>query len=85
MIVELKAVSAHEDAHRSQVYNYLHATGLTLGLLLRSAPPLGLYCKEPGALSALIRVICVICATIRTHTDIIRNIREIRVLVYLFK
>ena len=24
MIVELKAVSAHEAAHHSQVYNYLH-------------------------------------------------------------
>jgi len=34
IIVELKAVSALEDAHRSQVYNYLHATGYKLGLLL---------------------------------------------------
>ena len=33
IIVELKAVSALDDAHRSQVYNYLHATGLKLGLL----------------------------------------------------
>ena len=33
IIVELKAVSALEDAHRSQVYNYLHATGFKLGLL----------------------------------------------------
>ena len=33
IIVELKAVSALEDAHRSQVYNYLHATGMKLGLL----------------------------------------------------
>ena len=33
IIVELKAVSALEDAHRSQVYNYLHATGYKLGLL----------------------------------------------------
>lgn len=32
IIVELKAVS--DDAHRSQVYNYLHATGYRLGLLL---------------------------------------------------
>ncbi len=31
---ELKAVSALDDAHRSQVYNYLHATGYRLGLLL---------------------------------------------------
>ena len=34
IIVELKAVSALEDAHRSQVYNYLHATSFKLGILL---------------------------------------------------
>ena len=34
IIIELKAVSALDDAHRSQVYNYLHATGHKLGLLL---------------------------------------------------
>lgn len=34
IIVELKAVNALDDAHRSQVYNYLHATGCKLGLLL---------------------------------------------------
>ena len=34
IIVELKAVSALDDAHRSQVYNYLHATCYKLGLLL---------------------------------------------------
>lgn len=34
IIVELKAVSALDDAHRAQVYNYLHATGYRLGLLL---------------------------------------------------
>ena len=34
IIVELKAVSALDDAHRSQVYNYLHATGYKLGHLL---------------------------------------------------
>ena len=33
IIVELKAVNALEDVHRSQVYNYLHATGYKLGLL----------------------------------------------------
>ena len=33
IIVELKAVSELNDAHRSQVYNYLHATGYKLGLL----------------------------------------------------
>lgn len=34
IIVELKAVNALDDAHRSQVYNYLHASGYKLGLLL---------------------------------------------------
>ncbi|WP_027455989.1 GxxExxY protein [Xylanibacter brevis] len=34
IIVELKAVSALDPSHRSQVYNYLHATGFKLGLLL---------------------------------------------------
>ena len=34
IIVELKAVSELTDAHRSQVYNYLHATGCTLGILI---------------------------------------------------
>ena len=34
IIVELKAVSELADAHRSKVYNYLHATGYRLGLLL---------------------------------------------------
>ena len=33
IIIELKAVSALDDVHRSQVYNYLHATGFKLGLL----------------------------------------------------
>jgi len=34
IIVELKAVSALCDEHRAQVLNYLHATGLRLGLLV---------------------------------------------------
>lgn len=34
IIIELKAVSELNDAHRSQVYNYLHASGYKLGLLL---------------------------------------------------
>ena len=34
IIVELKAVTELDDAHRAQVYNYLHATGYKLGLLL---------------------------------------------------
>lgn len=33
IIVELKAVAHLDDAHRSQVFNYLKATGLKLGLL----------------------------------------------------
>ena len=33
IIVELKAVSTLENVHRSQVYNYLRATGYKLGLL----------------------------------------------------
>ena len=39
IIVELKAVSALDDVHRSQVYNYLHATGHQLGLLLNFGYP----------------------------------------------
>lgn len=34
IVVELKAVSELSDVHRSQVFNYLHATGFRLGLLL---------------------------------------------------
>ena len=34
IIVELKAVSALNDAHHAQVYNYLHATDFKLGILL---------------------------------------------------
>lgn len=34
IIVELKAVASLDEAHRSQVYNYLHATGYSLGLIL---------------------------------------------------
>jgi GxxExxY protein len=33
-IIELKAVSALTDEHRAQLLNYLHATGLELGLLV---------------------------------------------------
>lgn len=39
IIVELKAVSELNDSHRSQVYNYLHATGFKLGLLLNFGHP----------------------------------------------
>ena len=34
IIVELKAVAHLDDTHRSQVFNYLKATGYKLGLLL---------------------------------------------------
>ncbi len=34
IIVELKAVSELTDSHRSQVFNYLHATNFKLGILL---------------------------------------------------
>ncbi len=34
VLVELKAVSELSDEHRAQVLNYLHATGLRLGLLV---------------------------------------------------
>ena len=33
VLVELKAVSKLTDEHRAQVLNYLHATGLRVGLL----------------------------------------------------
>jgi GxxExxY protein len=34
IIVEIKAVSSLADEHRAQVINYLHATGIQLGLLV---------------------------------------------------
>jgi len=34
IIIEIKAVSQLTDAHRSQVHNYLRATGLRVGLLV---------------------------------------------------
>jgi GxxExxY protein len=34
LVVELKAVSQLADEHRAQVINYLHATGLRVGLLV---------------------------------------------------
>ena len=39
IIVELKAVSELDDVHRSQVYNYLHASKHKLGLLLNFGCP----------------------------------------------
>jgi GxxExxY protein len=38
IIVELKSVSALTPAHRAQVFNYLRATGLELGLLVNFGP-----------------------------------------------
>ena len=34
IIVEIKSVSALADEHRAQMLNYLHATGLQVGLLI---------------------------------------------------
>ncbi len=34
VLVELKAVSSLADEHRAQVINYLHATGLRVGVLV---------------------------------------------------
>lgn len=34
IIIEIKAVSALDDSHRAQLYNYLHATGYKLGILI---------------------------------------------------
>ncbi len=42
IIIELKAVSILDDSHRSQVYNYLHATGYKLGLLINFGNSKGL-------------------------------------------
>lgn len=36
VILELKAVSDLSDEHRAQILNYLHASGLKLGLLVNS-------------------------------------------------
>lgn len=41
IIVELKAVKDLDDSHRSQIYNYLKATGFKLGLLINFG-----NCKE---------------------------------------
>ena len=39
VIVELKAVAELTDTHRSQVYNYLKATNMELGLLVNFGAP----------------------------------------------
>lgn len=42
IIVELKAVSALDNIHRAQVYNYLKATGYKLGILINFGDACGL-------------------------------------------
>lgn len=42
IIVEIKAVRELADEHRAQVLNYLHASGLRLGLLVNFCHPLRL-------------------------------------------
>ena len=42
IIVELKAVQHIEDSHRSQVFNYLKATGFRLGVLINFGHPDGI-------------------------------------------
>ncbi len=42
IIVELKAVSALDNIHRAQVYNYLKATGYKLGILINFGDSCGL-------------------------------------------
>jgi GxxExxY protein len=39
IILEIKAVAALIDEHRSQVLNYLNATGFKLGLLVNFGHP----------------------------------------------
>ena len=42
IIVELKALSELKEVHRSQVYNYLCATGFELGILVNFGNSMGL-------------------------------------------
>lgn len=46
IILELKAVSAITDEHRSQIINYLKATGLKLGLLINFGAPGGVVIER---------------------------------------
>jgi GxxExxY protein len=39
VIVEVKAVESHHDAHLAQCLNYLRASGMTLGLVLNFGKP----------------------------------------------
>ena len=45
VIVELKAVKALDNIHAAQCINYLHATGLPLGLLINFGQP-KIECKR---------------------------------------
>ena len=47
IIVELKAVSEFTDEHIAQVYNYLKASGLELGILLNFATTSLVYKRIP--------------------------------------
>ena len=47
IIVELKAVSDFTDEHYSQVYNYLKASGLELGLLINFGTKSLIYKRVP--------------------------------------
>ena len=63
IIVELKAVSDFCDEHFAQVYNYLKASGLQLGLLINFGKNKLEYqripCNQNGTeLIRLIRIIC---------------------------
>ncbi len=46
IVLELKAVSALTDEHRSQIINYLKATGMKLGLLINFAAPGGVVIER---------------------------------------
>jgi GxxExxY protein len=46
IILELKAVSALTDEHRSQIINYLKATGMKLGLLIDSGAKEGVVIER---------------------------------------
>jgi len=61
IVVELKAVDSLTDAHRAQVMNYLHGTGLRLGLLVNFGHYPKLTCERIAltgkkARAAVIRV-----------------------------
>ena len=53
IVIELKAVSALEAAHHSQVYNYLHATGPTWGSCFARLCRFAFSAKNPERLALL--------------------------------